>query len=290
MGIVISNFSNYGFVFHAPSLDGKTTQWRIPLALQLIFPVVVMAAIPWCVESPRWLASKGRNDQVYEVLARLRGNGVTATSEEILQAGEIIISTAEHEAAFIEIMTSSLPMANWGIGDDSSLEQRLESCIRTSYPEHAEVAGWVASAFIFLFEFCFGIGWNSMCWLYGSEINSLRMRNKGAALQCMCNWATNFVSVMTTPVGFATIGWKYYLVWMSLTLASIPWLYFCYPETTRTLTFYQAGRSLEQMDLFFAKYQHWNIRKVAHEIIDFETPGGFDDEKDGASSHEIEQV
>jgi hypothetical protein len=44
------------------------------------------------------------------------------------------------------------------------------------------------------------------------------------------------------------------------------------------------------MDLFFAKYQHWNIRKVAHEIIDFETPGGFDDEKDGASSHEIEQV
>jgi hypothetical protein len=68
-------------------------------AVQLIFPVVVMAAIPWCVESPRWLASKGRNDQVYEVLARLRGNGVTATSEEILQAGGIIISTAEHEAA-----------------------------------------------------------------------------------------------------------------------------------------------------------------------------------------------
>ena len=27
---------------------------------------------------------------------------------------------------------------------------------------------------------------------------------------------------------------------------------------------HQAGRTLEQMDLFFKAYQHWNIRKVAH--------------------------
>lgn len=46
-----------------------------------------------------------------------------------------------------------------------------------------------------------------MCWLYGSEVNSLRMRNKGAAVQCTCNWSTNFMTVMVTPVGFAQIGW-----------------------------------------------------------------------------------
>jgi hypothetical protein len=36
-------------------------------------------------------------------------------------------------------------------------------------------------------------------WLYASEIASLRLRNKGSALQSMLNWITCFLTVMTTP-------------------------------------------------------------------------------------------
>ena len=30
-GIVISNFTNFGFVYGRPELNGKEAQWRIPL-------------------------------------------------------------------------------------------------------------------------------------------------------------------------------------------------------------------------------------------------------------------
>lgn len=68
-------------------------------AVQLIFPLGVLMAIPWCVESPRWLASRGRYSEVYKTLARLHGKDATPTSEEILRTGQMIVSTAEHEAS-----------------------------------------------------------------------------------------------------------------------------------------------------------------------------------------------
>jgi len=61
--------------------------------------VCVIGALPFCVESPRWLASKGRREEVYEVLALLEGRGTTTESEEIRQQGDIILNTAEHERA-----------------------------------------------------------------------------------------------------------------------------------------------------------------------------------------------
>lgn len=67
--------------------------------------------------------------------------------------------------------------------------------------------------------------------------------------------------------------------------ALVSWLtpFFSLPST-------QAGRSLEQMDLFFAKYQYWNIRKVAHEFIPFETQLEREGDKDEISSDMIERV
>ena len=40
-GIVISNFTNYGFVFGNKSLDGTEAQWRIPIARKSIFEVLI---------------------------------------------------------------------------------------------------------------------------------------------------------------------------------------------------------------------------------------------------------
>lgn len=51
------------------------------------------------------------------------------------------------------------------------------------------------------------VSWNSMNWLYSSEIGSLRMRNKTSAVQCLCHWATNFMTVMVAPTGIETLGW-----------------------------------------------------------------------------------
>ena len=48
-------------------------------------------------------------------------------------------------------------------------------------------------AFFFLYYVFFGIGWQGVPWLYPTEINSLSMRTKGAALGTASNWAFNFM-------------------------------------------------------------------------------------------------
>ncbi|KIJ63765.1 hypothetical protein HYDPIDRAFT_175817 [Hydnomerulius pinastri MD-312] len=47
--------------------------YRIPFAFQWIFPVLLLAGLPFAPESPWWLVRKGRNDDARKVLARLGG-------------------------------------------------------------------------------------------------------------------------------------------------------------------------------------------------------------------------
>lgn len=48
---------------------------------------------------------------------------------------------------------------------------------------------------------------------------------------------------MTTPIGFASLAWRFYLVWAAVALSIIPSVYFFYPETT--------GLSVEEIDKVF---------------------------------------
>lgn len=50
-------------------------------------------------------------------------------------------------------------------------------------------------AFFFLYYVFFGIGWQGVPWLYPTEINSLPMRAKGAALGTATNWIFNFMGI-----------------------------------------------------------------------------------------------
>lgn len=148
------------------------------------------------------------------------------------------------------------------------------------HPESRESAGWAATAFIIAFEFGFGLGCCSMPYLCAPELNSLRARHKGHAVQTMGLWGGGFLSklityaflisdyslflaVMVSPVGVANLSWKFYLIWMVLTLCWIPMVWAFLPET--------AGRSLEEMDYFFKKYQNkWYVRDVAFERFERE--------------------
>lgn len=91
-------------------------------------------------------------------------------------------------------------------------------------------------------------------WLYAAEINPLRIRAKGAALANIVNWSINFLVVMVTPIMVAHIGWGTYLFFAAVNACFIPFIYFFYPETSH--------RSLEEIDLIFAKGYHENISYV----------------------------
>lgn len=65
-GFMIVNWINYGLSFVPGSI-----QWRLPLALQFIFIIVLFATVPWLPESPRWLIAHDQHTEATQILADL---------------------------------------------------------------------------------------------------------------------------------------------------------------------------------------------------------------------------
>lgn len=60
--------------------------------------------------------------------------------------------------------------------------------ILLSLAEHNRLYATASVAFFFLYHVAFGIGMLGVPWLYPTEINSLSMRTKGAAVSTATNW------------------------------------------------------------------------------------------------------
>ncbi|KAI1176103.1 general substrate transporter [Nemania sp. FL0916] len=120
-----------------------------------------------------------------------------------------------------------------------------------------------AAVGLFTYIAFFGATWLPLPWLYPAELNPLRTRAKATASSTVSNWLWNFFIVMITPVLVAntgTSGWGTYLFFGILNAIFFPIIYFLYPET--------AGRSLEEIDIIFAKGYTENISyvKAAEEL------------------------
>ncbi|KAI1108546.1 general substrate transporter [Nemania sp. NC0429] len=120
-------------------------------------------------------------------------------------------------------------------------------------------AGPAKGAAVGLFTYIafFGATWLPLPWLYPAELNPLKTRAKATASSTVSNWLWNFFIVMITPVLVAntgTSGWGTYLFFALLNAIFFPIIYFLYPET--------AGRSLEEIDIIFAKGYAENISYV----------------------------
>ncbi|KAF2642215.1 general substrate transporter [Massarina eburnea CBS 473.64] len=102
-----------------------------------------------------------------------------------------------------------------------------------------------ATAFIFLFQLIYGVGWLPVPWFYPSEISTTRTRTKMQAIASGFNWMFVFVVVKITPISFASIGWRTFIIFAILNAAFIPMVYFFYPETK--------GITLEDIPLLFHK-------------------------------------
>lgn len=121
--------------------------------------------------------------------------------------------------------------------------------------------GKASVVWFFIYYIGFGLGMLEQPWLYPTEINSLPMRTKGAAIATATYWLTNFIVVEVTPRGLQNLGWKFYIVWIVLDAAFLPILYLFYPETGMMpslfhalfllLTFFLADRSLNDIDAYY---------------------------------------
>ncbi|KAK3112211.1 hypothetical protein LTR53_011749 [Teratosphaeriaceae sp. CCFEE 6253] len=70
VGYTSSSWIGLGFYF----VNAAGAQWRIPLAIQCIWPLLLAAGIMYLPESPRWLLTKDKHDQAFQAFSRTRAN------------------------------------------------------------------------------------------------------------------------------------------------------------------------------------------------------------------------
>ena len=77
--------------------------WRTPLALQIIFIIVIGIGINFFPESPRWLMKVGREEEAQHVLEATRDGDVQYELKEIKKVVkfELETSTANHYWAML---------------------------------------------------------------------------------------------------------------------------------------------------------------------------------------------
>ncbi|KAF8966121.1 general substrate transporter [Flammula alnicola] len=136
-------------------------------------------------------------------------------------------------------------------------------------PTNGTKFGVGATAFFFLYYVFFGICWQGVPWLYPTEINSLSMRTKGAALGTASNWISNYIVVQITPLGIANLGWRFYLIWVVFNAIFVPLIWLVYPET--------ANRHLEDIDRLYREDRSMIFVFRNKEAIQIERPQRFVD-------------
>ncbi|CAG8312614.1 unnamed protein product [Penicillium salamii] len=99
--------------------------------------------------------------------------------------------------------------------------------------------------FYFMALFCFPIGLFLVPFMYAAEIAPLRTRAQVTAMSAAANWLFNFVLAEVSPVGFATISWRYYIVYACISAFACVFFYIFCPETK--------GRTLEEIDDIFVQ-------------------------------------
>ncbi|KAI1638136.1 general substrate transporter [Biscogniauxia mediterranea] len=113
---------------------------------------------------------------------------------------------------------------------------------KPGYASQVEVAK-ASVVWFFVYYMGFALGMLGIPWLYPTEINSLPMRTKGAAIATMTDWLTNFIVVEVTPIGIQNLSWRFYIIWAITNAAFLPVIWLFYPETS--------NRTLEDLDAYY---------------------------------------
>ncbi|OJD13583.1 hypothetical protein AJ78_05976 [Emergomyces pasteurianus Ep9510] len=189
VGLLLASCVNYG------TQNRKDTgSYRIPIALQLLWAIILGVGLMLLPESPRYFVKKGNNKRASEVLSRLRG--YPADSDFIQEELAEIIANHEYELQVVpqgSYFNSWLNCFRGGLSNSSSNLRR--TILGTSLQMMQQ---WTGINFIFYFGTTF--------------FQDLKIINDPFLIGLI----TTLVNVCSTPISFWTIekfGRRPLLIW-----------------------------------------------------------------------------
>ncbi|CAG9967348.1 unnamed protein product [Clonostachys byssicola] len=280
-------------------------QWRGPLGIALVWPILTLGILMFVPESPRWLLMKGRADEARDVILKLHTSKDDPEQEfareefNQMQAQSNLEKTLDSSwralfqrrsyrkrlliasgFGFIGQSTAVLVINNYGptiyksLGFDTkdqlalqcgsnttaavfnflgaavmdrfgrrplilmsllgcAVALAIETAMVALYAEAGtNKAGLSAGVFaLYLFPAVYAMGIDVAGYTFFSELFPNHIRAKGVCVVIAVIALTDLVYLEVSATAFADIGWKYYLVFIIVTILGTIVMYFSLPET-----------------------------------------------------------
>ncbi|POR32522.1 Sugar transporter [Tolypocladium paradoxum] len=271
-GYSCGGWTSYGAYF----TSNPALQWRLPLAIQIIAPLILICGSPWLPESPRWLISHGHSAQGMKILEYLHRTSedpdATGAHDEFRQIQDQIELEPEHDLGSLVkclqhprirkrmiygfllqwLLQSTGVLVVFNYQPQANINGKIGCIINLSVytalvAEFADTTNGVGNGFailcLFLFAVFYGGCLDASSYVYCSEIfpNSVRAHGVGFSISGL--FLSNILYTQTAPTAFNAVGWKYFLVFILVPAVGLYPFVKYYPETKQL--------SLEEVDLIF---------------------------------------
>ena len=364
IGYIVASYIGVGFFYFETT---TSSQWRGPLAIGCLFPLLLTFTIPWLPESPRWLLHSDHSDRAWEIVRDLhtrkddpnhdfaeaeyyqmrkqhdlnssfdsswveilrrpsyRKRALVAFSLPVMlfSTGDLVVASKSALSLFTELLTLTFQIAYaasifGGLGFDASQSIQLlaglnlsallgnvislsyidkvprnkilglgvatatiilsvEVGLQANYLESTDHTGLaVATAFLFLFLFNFNLfGLESISWYYAGEIFPTHLRAKGMTIAAIGFCLVDVLWLELAPTLFASIQWKYYLVFICLSVFSAATIYFLFPNTLH-MPLEEVAKLFGDDDLVAVYQRDIQIDEATHQVIGEKIEGSDD--------------
>ncbi|EAW88093.1 solute carrier family 2 member 6 [Homo sapiens] len=249
---------------------GLLLPWRW-LAVAGEAPVLIMILLlSFMPNSPRFLLSRGRDEEALRALAWLRGTDVDVHWEfeqiqDNVRRQSSRVSWAEARAPHVcrpitvallmrllQQLTGITPILVYlqSIFDSTAVllppkdDAAIVGAVRLLSVLIAALTMDLAGRKVLLFVSGYAVGWGPITWLLMSEVLPLRARGVASGLCVLASWLTAFVLTKSFLPVVSTFGLQVpFFFFAAICLVSLVFTGCCVPETK--------GRSLEQIESFF---------------------------------------
>ncbi|KAF3017039.1 Beta-galactosidase (Lactase) [Neopestalotiopsis sp. 37M] len=236
--------------------------WRVPTLAQCFMPAIVLVAVFFFPESPRWLIANDRREEAEQFFVKYHADG-DATAPIVSyfmplmlkQAGITNTSTQLLLSAINPIFSMIAAILGATLLDKLGRRKMLLGGLLGALGSYIMLTVFTAEAYnnenlvygviisIYLFGIFFAGGWTPLQVLYPAECLENRTRAKGSGMKFLFLNIANMTNTFGVAVGIGVIGWKLYLVYIGWLCLEVAVVFFFFVET--------AGKTLEELEVVF---------------------------------------